>query len=96
MDGKYLRHGCSNISVDIGLSSDPLPEYIASIYFSLSSGGIFELSSDSSLLYALLQDSDDKFTSSNCTNLIILPVCSLEYVAQGVYVTERRIAIASE
>ena len=28
--------------------------------------------------------------------MIILTVCSLKYVAQGVYVTDRRIAIASE
>ena len=34
--------------------------------------------------------------SLNCVNVIILPVCSLEDVAQGVYVTDGRIAIASE
>ena len=33
---------------------------------------------------------------SNCANVIILPVCSLEDVAQVVYVTFGRIASVSE
>ena len=33
---------------------------------------------------------------SNCVNVITLPVCYLEDIAYGVYVTAGRIAIASE
>ena len=37
----------------------------------------------------------NEFHSSNCANLITLPVCSLEDVAYRLYVTPGRIAIAS-
>ena len=72
----------SNISVDIGSESDSLPDDIASIYDSLINGGRV--------------DSDSKFPSSNCVNMIISPVCYLGDVAQGGYVAAGKIAIASE
>ena len=77
----------SEISVDIGSSSYSSPEYIVSIYYSLINGGIIELSSDSSLISESSQVSDHKFPSSNCANVIIFPVCSLEDVSQGMYDT---------
>ena len=36
------------------------------------------------------------FPTSNCANVITLPVCSFEDVAYGVYVTVGLVAIASE
>ena len=36
-----------------------------------------------------------KFFSSNCAKIITSPICSLEDVAYGVYVTVERISIAS-
>ena len=86
----------SNISVDIGSSSDSSPEFISFISSLLSSGGIIELSSYLSPLSASLRVSYYKSPSSNCVNVIILPVYSLEDVGQGVYFIDRRIAIASE
>ena len=65
----------SNIFVDICSSSDSSPKSIASISSLLSTGGIIELSSDLSLFSASLRVSDNKFPSSNCVNVIILPVC---------------------
>ena len=50
--------------------------------------------SDSSPLSVSLQISVNKPPSSNCANVITSPVCSLEDVAYGVYVTVGRIAIA--
>ena len=52
--------------------------------------------SDSSPLYASLRVSVNVFPSSNCANVIKSPVCSFKEVAYGVYITARRIAIASE
>ena len=54
------------------------------------------LISDSSLLSVSLRVSVNMFPSSNCVNVITLPVYSFEDVAYGVYVTSGRIAIASE
>ena len=84
----------SNISLDIWSWSHSFPESIASIYSSLSSGGIIEFSSDLSPLYASLGVSDNKFPSSNCANGIIFPFCSFEDVAQVMYDTAERIPIA--
>ena len=69
---------------------------MASIYSSLSSGGIIELSLDLSTLSTLLRFLVSIFPYSECANMIIPPVCSLEDVAQGVYATAGRITIASE
>ena len=77
-------------SIMLTLLSD---ESMASISSSLSSGGISESSSS---LSALLRVLVHIFPSSNCVNVIILPVFSLEDVSQGVYVTAGCIAIASE
>ena len=85
----------SNISVYILSSPNPSLESIASISSSLISGGIIELLLDLSPLSASLRVSYNKFPYSNCANVIILPVCLLGDVAQGVYVTDGRIAIAS-
>ena len=52
--------------------------------------------SDLSPLSASLQVSVKVFPYSNCANVIISPVFFLEDVAYGVYVTARRIDIASE
>ena len=84
------------ISVDIRSWSDSFPESMASISSFLSSGGITESSSDLSPLFASLRFLVHIFPSLDCVNVIISPVCSLEDVAQGVYVTAGRIAIASE
>ena len=89
-----------NISVDIGSSSNSSPESNALVSSTLSSGGIIELSSDSSplssSLYASSRVSDNKLPSLKCGNVIISPVFCLKYVAQGVYVTDGRISIAYE
>ena len=85
----------SNISVDIGSSYDSLIESITSVSSSLSSGGIIELSSDSSPLSASSRVSDNKFPASNCANVIKSPVCYFEDTAQGMHDTAGSIFIAS-
>ena len=69
---------------------------MASVSSSLSSGGIIGYSSDLSPFSASLQVLVNILVSSKCVNVIILPVCYPEDVAQGVYVTAGRIVIASE
>ena len=56
---------------------------------------IMDSLSDPSSLSVSLRVSFNKFPSSNCANVITSPVCYLEDVAYGVYVTAGRIAIAS-
>ena len=56
---------------------------------------IIDSLSYSSSLYVSLRVSLIKFLSSNCVNVITSPVCSLEDIAYGVYVTAGRIAVAS-
>ena len=56
---------------------------------------IIDSLSDLSSLSVLLRVSLIKFPSSNCANVITSPVCYLDDVAYGVYVTAGRIAIAS-
>ena len=85
-----------NIFVDIGSSSDSSPDEIKSISSSLSSGGTIESSSDLSPLSASSLVYDDKPPSSNCENVITSPVFIFEDLAQGVYVTDGCIVIASE
>ena len=68
---------------------------MASISSLLSSGGIIESSSDSSSHSTSLQFLIIS-PSSICANVIISLVCYLEDIAQGVYATAGRIAIASE
>ena len=81
------------ISVDIRSWYDSSPEYTASIYYSLSSGGIIESSLSLSVLLQVLVNT---LPSSNCVNVIMSPACSLKDVTQGGYVTAGRIDIASE
>ena len=69
---------------------------MASISYSLSSGGIIELSLDLSPLSALLPVLVNISSYSNCANMIISQVCPLEDVSQGVYATAGRIAIDYE
>ena len=69
---------------------------MASISSLLSGVVIIESSLYSSLPYALLRVLVHILPSSNCVNVVILPVYSLGDVAQGVYVTAGRIAIAFE
>ena len=61
-----------------------------------SSGSIIESSSYLSPISASLQFLVNIFLSSDYDNVIISTVCSLEDVAQGVYITAGRIAIAPE
>ena len=90
----------SNISVDVGSSSDSLTESNASVSYNISRGGTIELSLDLSPLLSSLSESsqvsDNKPSSSNCANVIISSVYSFEYLAQGIYDTDGRIDIASE
>ena len=65
---------------------------IFSISFSII---IIYLLSDLSPLSVSLRVSVNTFPSSNYANVITSPVCSLEDVAYWVYVTVRRIGIAS-
>ena len=81
-----------NVSVLIRSSSNFYISLRSSISFSLI---IIDSLSDLSPLSVSLRVSLNKFPSSNCVNVITLPVCSLDYVAYGVYVTAGRIAIAS-
>ena len=74
----------SNISVGIGSASDSSYDDITSIYSSLSNGERVELSSyflPLSVSSRVSEDkfcvSDNKFSFSNCDNLIILPVFPL-------------------
>ena len=69
---------------------------MASISSSLGSGGIIESSLDLLPLSTLLRVLVNMFPSSNCANVITLPVCYFEDVAYGVYIIAGRIAIASE
>ena len=69
---------------------------MVSIYILLSSGGIIKSLLDLSPFSALLRVLVHILSSSNCVNVIILPVCSLKDIAQGLYVTAGHIAIASE
>ena len=85
-----------NISVDIGSTSDSSLDDITSISFSLNNVSRVEPSYDSLLLYVPSQVLDNKFPYSNCAYVIILPVCSIEDIAQGMYDTAGHIAIASE
>ena len=89
----------SNISVDIGSSSDSSTESNKFDYSKLSSGGMIESSLDfsslSSLLSASSQVSDNKSPSSKCVNVITSPACYFEDVAQGMYDTSGRIATPS-
>ena len=86
----------SNIYVGIGSASYSLHDDITSIYASLINYGRVELSSDLLLIPVPLRDSNSKFTSSNCANMIIPPVNYFEDLAYGMYDTAGRIAIASE
>ena len=83
----------SNISADIRSWSDSSTELIFSISCLLI---IIDLLSDLSPLSASLQVSVNMFPSSNYAKVITSPVCSFKDVTYGVYVTARRIAIASE
>ena len=83
------RMSC-NVSVLIRSSSNFSFSSRFSIYFSLI---IIDSLSDSSSLYVSLRVSVIKFPSSNCANVITLPVCSLKDVAHRVYVTVGHIAI---
>ena len=67
----------SNISVDIGSSSDSLPESITSISSSIIYSGIIESSSDSLPLSASSQVSDNKFPTmpKAVTNLLTIQLC---------------------
>ena len=56
---------------------------------------IIDSLSDLSPLSVSLRVSLNKSPYSNCENVITSPVCSLDDVAYGVYVTAGRIAIAS-
>ena len=85
------RMSC-NVSVLIRLSSNLSFSSRFSISCSLI---IIYLLLDSSPLYVSLRVLVNKPPSSKCANVITLPVCSLEDVAYGVYVTIGRITIAS-
>ena len=85
----------SNIYIDIGSASYSSPDDILSISFSLINGGRVESSSDYLPLSLSLRFSDNKLTSSNCANVIIFPVFSLEDAAQGIYDTSGSISTAS-
>ena len=82
-----------NVSVLIRLSSN---FYFSSIFSISRSLIIIDSLSDSSLLSVSLRVSVNKFPSSKCVNVITFPVCYLEDVVYGVYVTARPIAAASE
>ena len=69
----------SNISVDMGSSSDSFTESIASIYSLLSSGGINKLSSDFSPIRASSLVSDNKSLSSNFANKFNIKSVDLNY-----------------
>ena len=69
---------------------------MASISYSLISSGIIDSSLDLSPLSASLPVPDNKYPSSNYANVIVSPFPPLKDVAQGVCVTDRHIAIASE
>ena len=86
----------SKISVGIDSASDSSPDNISSILASLFNGGRVESLSYLSPLSVPLQDLDSKLTSSNCGNVIILPIFSFEYVSYGVYDADGHISIASE
>ena len=81
-----------NISVLIRLSLNFSVSSIFSISFSLI---IIDSLSDSSPLSVSLRVLLNKFPSSNCADVITSPVCSLDDVAYGAYVTVGGIAIAS-
>ena len=81
-----------NVSVLIRSSSNFSVSSRFSISFSLI---IIDSLSDSSPLSVSLRVSLNKFPSSKCANVIMSPVCYLDDVAYGVYVTAGRIAIAS-
>ena len=91
----FLSRIYSNITVDTGSYSYSLPDEIASISALIINGAIVEASSDLLPLYVSLQDSDGKFFSSYCANVIISPVCSFEDVAYGMYNTSYCIVITS-
>ena len=86
----------SNISVEIGRSSDSFPDDITSIYSSLINGARVESPPDLLPLSVLLWFSDSKLPSSKFVNVIISPVCYFEYVAYGMYDTAGHVSIASE
>ena len=82
-----------NISIDIISQSALLPESMVYLSSSISRGVMIESSSPLAISLLVLVNLSP---SPNCANVIILQVCSLEDVAQAIYVKARRITIASE